>query len=137
MKTPRSTKQTTGVSRRVRRNGRHRRGFTLIELLVVVAIIGILSAIAIPQFAAYRDRAMRASVETDARNAAAAQEAYYIDAVTYASDCAALPGFVSSENVTCATTGSVTAFTVVATHTISGYTCTWFSNPGTENLICS
>ncbi len=54
-------------------------GFTLIELLVVIAIIGILAAIAIPQFAAYRNRGFQAQVWSDLRNAGTSQEAYFVD----------------------------------------------------------
>jgi len=60
-----------------------RRGFTLIELLIVVVIIGILAAIAIPKFAATKDKAKLASVRTDLRNAETAEESYFSDYTTY------------------------------------------------------
>ena len=58
-------------------------GFTLIELLVVVAIIGILAAIAIPQFAAYRRRGFVAQVVSDIRNIATAEESAFAQNQAY------------------------------------------------------
>ncbi|MGH7593788.1 MAG: type IV pilin protein [Gemmatimonadales bacterium] len=60
-----------------------RSGFTLIELLIVVVIIGILAAIAIPKFAATKDKAKLASVRSDLRNSETAEEAYFSDFATY------------------------------------------------------
>jgi type IV pilus assembly protein PilA len=62
---------------------KNQKGFTLIELLVVVAIIGILAAIAIPQFAAYRANAFCASVESDVKNTVTAQEGVFATTQAY------------------------------------------------------
>jgi len=63
----------------------NKKGFTLIELLIVVAIIAILAAIAIPQFAKYRVRGYNSAADSDLRNMKIAIEAFATDNQVYAS----------------------------------------------------
>ncbi len=70
---------------------RARNGFTLIELLIVVVIIGILAAIAIPKFEFTKGKANASAIKSDLRNMMSAQESYFYEYQTYASDPNLLP----------------------------------------------
>lgn len=97
-------------------------GFTLIELLVVIAIIGILAAIAIPQFAAYRRRGYDSDIKSNVKNLSTAQEAYFVDKNTYTGGAGNISAFTSrgfkqSSNVAVTAAGTVGGFVLTGTAT--------------------
>jgi len=89
--------------------------FTLLELLVVVVVIGILATVAIPKYAATKDKGKLASIRSDLRNIMTAQEAYWADHTTFAT----LTDLQASTNYTFST-GNLAAISATA----SGYTAT-------------
>ncbi|MCH7855489.1 MAG: prepilin-type N-terminal cleavage/methylation domain-containing protein [Gemmatimonadetes bacterium] len=65
-------------------------GFTLIELLIVVVIIGILASVAIPKFAASREKSFVSTMKTDLKNLATFQEIHHNGAYTYSTSLSTL-----------------------------------------------
>lgn len=101
------------------------KGFTLIELLIIIAIIGILAAIAIPQFSQYKERAYNSQTKAALHKVFLACKAYWADngsatACSIPAITSATYGFTqeSTQNINI-TNGTETGFAANAQHTSS------------------
>jgi len=91
-------------------------GFSLIELMIVVAIIGILSAIAIPSYKEYMTESRRSDAKVGLSKIADKQERYYLQNNTYTTDLAAIATNATSD-------GGFYIFDVVSAN-VSGFEVT-------------
>ncbi|MGH7538672.1 MAG: type IV pilin protein [Gemmatimonadales bacterium] len=100
------------------------RGFTLIELLIVVVIIGILASIAIPKFVNTKEKTYIASMKSDLRNLATAEEAFLFDSLYYTTNQAALNNYQASAGVTITINeGTGGGWSATATHIVTTKRC--------------
>ena len=108
-----------------------RRGVTLIELLVVVAIVGLLVAFALPRLSRNKEKTVIASMESDLRNLASAEEGYYYTTSTYSIDPVALNVTLSPGNLLTINEGTVSGWSATISNPLTPRQCYLFHGNAT------
>jgi type IV pilus assembly protein PilA len=120
----------------------NQKGFTLIELMIVIAIIGILAAIAIPNFLAYRTKGQDAAAVSAAKNFYQAGIAYFADTATAGTQVNSTnppPAYTIDGNITIGTqsmedsAGTITTNSMTFMHSKSSTVYTLGNNGDTSS----
>jgi prepilin-type N-terminal cleavage/methylation domain-containing protein len=118
-------------------------GFTLIELLVVVGVIGILAAIAIPQYTRYRRGAMNSASLAAAHSVAISEEAYFLFKSKYTTSYASLVadgGLIIDYNIlygpiTVTIITDPPSYTFTVNHKVEGSSTYTYASEGASTLL--
>jgi len=104
--------------------GNNMKGFTLIELMIVLAIIAILSAIAIPLYDGYAERSAKAELDQELANFAAVQEDYFNSYRKYSGNLAELADYYGvTVQGTRFVIKNLTVGSGAGSYSVDGYVC--------------
>lgn len=105
---------------------RNREGFTFVEIMIVLTIMALLTSIALNRMAGTRDRSFVATMRSDLRNLALAQESFFYDFDIYSSDLPVLEnrGFGVAPGVSVAVNeATATGWSATASHANTAVRC--------------
>lgn len=114
--------------------GKHK-GFSLLEVMIALAVVAILTMVALPSYEGYIERSRRGDGMDLLLNVAAAQQAYYLTNKTYASSIANLPVSALSEDshyIAVVAAGNATGFILRANTSGTGVSGTQASDGAFE-----